>query len=197
MAVVNAVGNALTGSTGSGSFVGATSPTLVTPVLGAATGTTLAFSPTTGGIIGTTTNDNTSAGNVGEIISSTVSSGSAVALTTVTAANVTSISLTAGDWNICFELAFVTASSTSLTDVRGAAWNVSATLPSTVGNVDYPYTIQQYNAFVPGVTTFGFGGGAAGRLSLSGTTTIYLVARGTFTVSTLSVYGSIWARRAR
>lgn len=34
MANKNAVGNALTGSTGSGAFVGATSPTLVTPVLG-------------------------------------------------------------------------------------------------------------------------------------------------------------------
>lgn len=34
MAAVNAVGNALTGSTGSGLFVGATSPSLVTPALG-------------------------------------------------------------------------------------------------------------------------------------------------------------------
>ncbi len=41
MATTNAVGNSLTGSTGSGAFVGANSPTLVTPVLGAATGTSL------------------------------------------------------------------------------------------------------------------------------------------------------------
>lgn len=34
MTTVNAVGNGLTGATGSGSFVGSTSPTLVTPVLG-------------------------------------------------------------------------------------------------------------------------------------------------------------------
>jgi len=34
MANRNAVGNALTGSTGTGTFVGATSPTLVTPILG-------------------------------------------------------------------------------------------------------------------------------------------------------------------
>lgn len=37
MTTKNAVGNSLTGSTGSGSFVGATSPTLVTPVLGTPT----------------------------------------------------------------------------------------------------------------------------------------------------------------
>lgn len=34
MATINAVGNGLSGSTGSGAFVGATSPTLVTPALG-------------------------------------------------------------------------------------------------------------------------------------------------------------------
>lgn len=34
MGTKNAVGNSLTGSTGSGAFVGATSPTLVTPALG-------------------------------------------------------------------------------------------------------------------------------------------------------------------
>lgn len=41
MATNNAVGNGLTGSTGSGAFVGATSPTLVTPVLGVASATTI------------------------------------------------------------------------------------------------------------------------------------------------------------
>jgi len=41
MAVVNSTGNALTGSTGTGNFVGANTPTLITPVLGAATGTSL------------------------------------------------------------------------------------------------------------------------------------------------------------
>ena len=41
MANKNAVGNALTGSTGSGAFVGATSPTLITPVLGTPSSGTL------------------------------------------------------------------------------------------------------------------------------------------------------------
>lgn len=41
MANINAVGNALTGSTGSGAFVGATSPTLVTPALGTPSSGTL------------------------------------------------------------------------------------------------------------------------------------------------------------
>lgn len=41
MATVNAVGNGLSGATGSGSFVGSTSPSLVTPVLGVPTSGTL------------------------------------------------------------------------------------------------------------------------------------------------------------
>ncbi len=41
MTTKNAVGNSLTGSTGSGNFVGATSPTLVTPLLGTPTSVNL------------------------------------------------------------------------------------------------------------------------------------------------------------
>lgn len=41
MTTINSVGNGLSGSTGSGAFVGATSPTLVTPVLGTPTSGTL------------------------------------------------------------------------------------------------------------------------------------------------------------
>ena len=47
MTAVNAVGNALTGSTGTGKFVGDTSPTLVTPLLG--TPTSGVLTNTTGG----------------------------------------------------------------------------------------------------------------------------------------------------
>lgn len=43
MAVINQVGNALTGSTGSGAFVGATSPTLITPNLGVSSATSISF----------------------------------------------------------------------------------------------------------------------------------------------------------
>jgi hypothetical protein len=44
MPVINQVGNSLTGLTGTGTFVGANTPTLITPVLGAATGTSLVLS---------------------------------------------------------------------------------------------------------------------------------------------------------
>ncbi len=43
MADVNACGNALTGLTGTGNFVGSNTPTLITPVLGVATATSINF----------------------------------------------------------------------------------------------------------------------------------------------------------
>lgn len=53
MTTINNTGNGLSGSTGSGSHVGSTSPTLVTPVLGVATATSLTFG---GGVLSTYTN---------------------------------------------------------------------------------------------------------------------------------------------
>lgn len=46
MTTKNAVGNSLNGSTGSGAFVGATSPSLTTPTLGVASATSIAFGST-------------------------------------------------------------------------------------------------------------------------------------------------------
>lgn len=47
MAEINQVGNALTGSTGTGAFVGDDTPTLITPEIGAATGTSINLGATT------------------------------------------------------------------------------------------------------------------------------------------------------
>jgi hypothetical protein len=44
MTTINLVGNGLSGSTGSGNFIGANTPILITPNIGAATGTSLALS---------------------------------------------------------------------------------------------------------------------------------------------------------
>lgn len=46
MAVLNQVGNSLTGLTGTGAFVGANTPTLITPALGVATATSINFGGT-------------------------------------------------------------------------------------------------------------------------------------------------------
>jgi hypothetical protein len=43
MTTINPIGNGLSGTTGTGNFVGANTPTLITPVLGAATATSINF----------------------------------------------------------------------------------------------------------------------------------------------------------
>ena len=145
--------------------------------------------------LGTTTNDNASAGQLGEVISSTVLAASAVALTTGVAANVTSISLTAGDWDVRGDVSFSTAATTSVTRVIGSISQTTGTLDLTGAGTA---TGMIFAAVVPGVlgNAFKIPVGPT-RISLASTTTVYLVGFGTFTVSTLSAYGSIVARRAR
>lgn len=184
---------ALTTKTGTVSAVFSTSPTLVTPVLGAATATSLAFSPTTGGILGSTAGDSASAGVVGEFISSSIVIGSAVALTTSVIANVTSISLTAGDWDITGSVWFNPGTTTSVTRYGGGTSTTSSTLTNT------PLTdfITSSAAFIPGASANIGNPLPTFRVTISGTTSYFLNAVAVFTVSTLGGYGYIRARRVR
>lgn len=143
---------------------------------------------------GTNTNDSAAAGYVGEYISSTVVSGSAVALTNSTSANITSISLTAGDWDVSAVTSFLTAVSTNVTVEATSISNTSATMDTTPGRV---VSVRFAGGEVPGSGGFDGMGIPPVRISLSGSTTIYLVANCSFTVSTLSSYGIISARRVR
>ena len=89
-----------------------TTPTINTPTITspAITGTTTigaGATITNPAIIGTTTNDDAAAGKIGEYQSAGIGFGSAISLTTATPANVTSISLTAGDWDVSGVIYFV------------------------------------------------------------------------------------------
>lgn len=147
---------------------------------------------TVGQIPGTGTNDSASAGNVGEVISSTVASGSAVSLSAGTAANITSVSLTAGDWTICGRIGTSGGGTTTLNYVDGGIGSLSATIP---GNETY--FLQNYG----GATVFASGAPAFPvpciRLAFASTATYYLVVRGSFATSTMSAFGSVNARRMR
>jgi hypothetical protein len=182
--VKTALGAAVSGS---GSIALTTSPAFVTPTIGAATATTVTFSPTTGGIVGTTTNDNTNAGNVGEMISSVITLASGVTLSTTVSANVTSISLTAGDWMVWGNVGF--NSSSPATAMIGWISSTSATTPD----------LSLYNGIFQATgTTNTFGTSTPSlRFSLSGTTTIYLSAQATFSAGTTKACGGIYARRVR
>lgn len=149
---------------------------------------------------GTPTNDNAIPGDIGEYAQSTIPLGSAVALTTATPANVTSIVLTPGDWDLDGQINFSPAASTSVTQYNASASGTTATLATQpgAGNFapDSTYTINQA-AQVP---VAGFSAATMTvRVSvpIGASQTVFLVAQATFTVSTLSAFGTIRARRVR
>lgn len=144
------------------------------------------------GIVGTTTNDNAQAGSVGEYISSTVAAGSAVALTTTVTANITSISLTAGDWDVSGNVITNPAGSTVTVSVASAIGTTSATLPlkPAGGGFAASYPSSVAGAFISDCL-------GPVRISVASTTTVYLMVNASFNTSTLGGYGFIGARRVR
>lgn len=146
----------------------------------------------TAGMEGVSTNSNAAAGIIGQYVSSNIASGSAVSLTSGTAANVTSISLTAGDWDVNGTVAFAPAGTTTTTSQTAAINTTSATVPTLADTAPVAIDDASLGAGVGGYLPTG-----TGRISLSSTTTVYLVAESTFAVSTSTAYGFIRARRVR
>lgn len=162
---------ALTDETGTGVAVFGTSPTITTPNL-----------------VGTTAVGNAAAGSVGEVISAGVLFAAGVTLTTATSANITSISLTAGDWNVYGNIIL---NDTLVTISQGFGWIslTSATLP------DISMT-----SFIAGSTTLLAAVGQPVpmlRVNVSTTTTVYLGCQATFASGTVKGSGQIIARRVR
>ncbi|MEM5294243.1 hypothetical protein VSR82_07855 [Burkholderia sp. JPY481] len=142
----------------------------------------------TAGIVGTTTNDNANAGSVGEYQTNTTSGTS---LTTATAANATSISLTAGDWDVSGVIRFNPGGSATTSNMTAGISTTSA-------------TIGALGTFTANLIPFGSvsGGNSAVlaptvRISLSTTTTVYLIGLCVFSASTMTEDGFIRARRVR
>jgi hypothetical protein len=139
-----------------------------------------------GPIMGATNGGNAVAGAWGEYASSAIASGSAVSLTDATAANITSISLTAGDWDVEGNVNLI---GTGATFTEGAAGisTTTATLP-TDGTETFTAGDLTGN-FTEGMTV------SRKRINVTVTTTVYLVGRATFSAGTVIGYGSITARR--
>lgn len=142
-------------------------------------------------VTGTNTNNSAAVGDYGEFITATAAPA-AVALTTNTSANVTSVSLTAGDWDCAGAVNFTYGATTSITNLAGGASQVSATLPTQDNRFDSATAAQ-----VPTAGAIGTYPIPMARQLLAGTTTIFLVAQGTFTVSTLAAGGTLRCRRMR
>ena len=179
--------------TGTGNIVAATSPTLVTPTLGAATATSITFSPTTGGIVGTTTNDNATAGDVGEFIDSTATISTS--LTSGTAVQAATINLTAGDWDAWGCVGFNGNSTTVVNGIQVGVSATTATIPSagtTAVSTNGAYGTTAFNAVAVNQCTGPI------RVSVASTTAYYLNARIYFSGSTAQLQNAeLSARRRR
>jgi hypothetical protein len=151
------------------------------------TAASLTFSPTTQGIVGTTTNDNAGAGYVGEFVSSERLSSSFLTLTIGAVTNVTSITLTAGDWDVWGNIS-IQFTNNDGDYAFGAINTTSATLVD-----DSLMSGYQYGAITTGYWRFTV---PYKRISVSSNTTTYLVVQAGGT-GTVYAGGAIYARRVR
>ena len=141
---------------------------------------------------GTNTNDAAASGYVGELITSEVTYASRFSITTGTIATITTIDVTAGDWDVSGVAGFETSG----------------------GGVSTEYHIEISTTAPPGIVTAPNAGGTVGnhvtyianqgqvfpvgprQVSVSSTTTVYLKCLSTFTNSQ-TTYGYLRARRVR
>lgn len=142
----------------------------------------------------TSTNDDAAATKVGELLTTSTTFANRVPLTTGSALPVASMAVTAGDWDISGTVTIVGASGTL---INQAAAGIS--LQSTTFPAEGAYTQQVWgstgisstNLFAPNLPT------GAVRQSFSATTSVYLIGYAAFSVSTMSAYGTLRARRIR
>jgi len=148
-------------------------------------------------LTGVTDGSNATAGTVGEYISSTVAVGSAVSLSTATGAftgkTITSISLTAGDWDIFGSVGINNASTTNFIAAAGGISTTSDTLSSSYEQ-ETRFSYGSSGLVLNNVISFVV---PTLRVSISSTTTYYLIGYAQFTVSTATAFGQIMARRRR
>ena len=143
-------------------------------------------------LAGTATNDSAAAGKVGEIITSSVAPGAPVSLSTGTAKTVTSISLTAGDWDVDGLVGFVSNAATSITLIAGAVHTTTDAFPTSPGTGAY-FSI---NLAIGGGATMAIPTGTM-RISLAAPASAFLVASSNFMTNSNAGYGFIRGRRVR
>lgn len=151
----------------------------------------IAFSPTTLGIVGTTTNDNVSGGNVGEYVETYNTPANAFP-TSGNFGDGTSIILTAGDWDVSAVISALLPPNTT---------EVQFGISTTSGNSGTGLSIGNNSLYIT-VPTGAASGNTGGNLapyrqSLSGTTTLYLKVKATYTGTTPTYGCRLSARRMR
>jgi hypothetical protein len=129
------------------------------------------------------------AGYIGEYIESTIPIASAVALVTNVTKVITSITLTAGDWDVTGTAGFLVAPTTNVLYVQGEV--TTATSFSTIW-----YSADIYNVVLGG--SYGLTLPlTAKRFNVTTATVVNLLGLGNFTVAGMNGFGGISARRVR
>lgn len=144
-------------------------------------------------IVGVTDGSIALEGEVGEVISSVIPSGSAVAMPNNTLVDITSIPLTKGHWIVDEMINVYSGDNATASVMVGGSSGVSATLPSNpyLGNAR---PLGAVIGVVPGSTI----PGVRREFNLSAPATVYLVGRvSVLAVGTAFAYGSITAERIR
>jgi hypothetical protein len=127
---------------------------------------------------------------VGERVSSSVASGSAISISSNVAKTLTSISLTAGDWDVRGNIWYIAAGTTVINEYLAGISFVDNTLP----------TESATWSIVNIIMTTGTAGGVPAlqtRVNVNATTTVYLIGFSSFTTSTMTMCGRISAVRQR
>lgn len=142
-------------------------------------------------------------GAVGEQLTTTVASGSAVSLTTATAANIATLSLTPGTWEVVGACDHTWAGTTATVVVCGIS-GTTATQPTQAGGAVGNVTIGTDPLVSQSIT---FGTTITGRYDVrispvrvvvvTAATNVFLVATSTFSAGTVAAFGTIRAVRVR
>lgn len=141
-------------------------------------------------INGVTNAGDAAAGKVGEYLTANASGVNQP--TSGTPVNVTSLALTAGDWDVTGSISFTPAGTTTVARLIGS---LSLTTGVSGGSNSGAYLqLADTNLTTGSLQTFSIG---MLRVSVSGATTVFLVANATFGVSTMAHAGIIRARRVR
>jgi hypothetical protein len=148
------------------------------------------------GDIATSTNDNASTGNIGEFISATVPSGSAIGLTTSVSKNMAGVSIGPGDWDMWCDMVYTGNAATTINYFQASISSASNTLTGIPGDTQSvaifagaPALFAVANAYTQKI--------GPTRFSINTTTTVFCVANASFGINTLSMFGILQGRRIR
>jgi hypothetical protein len=163
-------------------------PSQTQPACGDLSNSTSYCSAAIGQLPGTTTNDNASAGNIGEYVTA---NNSGVSLSNGTPAQMAAIGLTAGDWDVWGTIMFNPAATTVANSIIGLVSLSSASATP----IDYGCFIAvAFTATAGANQTLPTG---TCRLSISSSTNVYLNQDAFFSTSTATGGGYLHARRRR